>query len=47
MRLLDIHLGAGSNDPIEQVEKGRCDKKVSSSCLDLMSLVHSINQLHI
>lgn len=28
MRLLDIHLGAGSNDPIEQVEKGRCDKKI-------------------
>ena len=45
MRLLDIHLGAGSHDLIAQVEKWQ--KNSILVAWDLLSLVHSVNQSHV
>ena len=45
MRLLDIHLGVGSHDPIAQVEKWK--KNSVLVAWDLLSLVHSVNQSHV
>ena len=45
MRLLDIHLGAGSHDLIAQVEKWQ--KNSIFVAWDLLSLVHSVNQSHV
>ena len=47
MRLLGIHLGAGSNDPIEQVETAGATKNSVLVAWTLLSLVHSVNQLHV